>query len=260
MDDGNGGPKKQNSSCGLDLGDRVGVLVSETQYLRSSPEDGGTEDQAGSIQELTRQLVIYADQMKEMRQSLDWFQENLRQEEDHRQAAEQQSAQLSDLCVGQAMQLEVLRDEREALENRWKELHVDMDSRFEVQHQEGQEVEATAAASDNCTLEDLKPDLKGNEASKSRLLEEQKQVLGDQLKEGERLRCSLESKVHALRRQVEQLELSRQIAEETGEMICYQNRAWRLALRLTIQSCFYFLAVYVWLKNFHSEVAVPLPT
>ncbi|CAM6106274.1 unnamed protein product [Calypogeia fissa] len=230
------------------------LVEEEVEVHEKSNTDSQHEHTFAEKEQLSRQVSFFADEVRGLRQNIDEIQLILHNEGEL--SVEHWAKDLHSKCADQSAQLEHLGKQVSMLGKYLKhhlQLSVDLDDKLDKEAEERHKVE-TQLTDLSKTLAITVSTMEKEEEALGEVIQHQKHLLVDQLKEAEKLRHIAEVRVLTLNTQIEQLELVCDAAKSIQSVTKYQGKAFRYGLQTLMQLFLLALGII----TLYSRVAEPL--
>ncbi|BBN16803.1 hypothetical protein MPTK1_7g09410 [Marchantia polymorpha subsp. ruderalis] len=195
------------------------------------------EQSSATTEQLTKQVNSFGDEITELRQSMLQLQQKLLKEVESRSSAEHSIEHFRSICTDQSSKLEHMESRVSILANELEQqlqLKAELEGKLDKEAQERLKVEVRLKDLSHAVLLTASTRERGEEAVEE-LVEKQKILLIDQLKEAEKLRTVAEVRVCTLDKQVEQLEMVCDVSQNIQEILKFQDKALKLGLQTLVQ-------------------------
>ncbi|CAM6102003.1 unnamed protein product [Calypogeia fissa] len=230
------------------------LVEEEVEVHEKSNTDSQYEHTFAEKEQLSRQVSFFADEVCGLRQNIDEIQLILHNEGEL--SVEHWAKDLHSKCADQSAQLEHLGKQVSMLGKYFKhhlQLSVDLDDKLDKEAEERHKVE-TQITDLSKTLAITVSTMEKEEEALGEVIQHQKHLLVDQLKEAEKLRHIAEVRVLTLNTQIEQLEMVYDAAKNIQAVTKYQDKAFRYGLQTLMQLFLLALGII----TLYSRVAEPL--
>ncbi|KAL2613570.1 hypothetical protein R1flu_025262 [Riccia fluitans] len=211
------------------------------------------EQSSAASKQMSEQVRCFDKEINELRESMSQLKHSLLGEIESRSIAEHTVQQFQTVCADQSAKLEQLEAQVSHLARELDEdlkLRAELESKLEREARERLKVETD--------LKDLSQAVTLTEATKEKteealhaLVQQQKNLLVDQLKEAEKLRNVAEVRVVTLDKQAEQLEMVCDVAQNVQEVLRFQDKI----LKLGLQTLFQLLMLVICVSSLYSRIS-----
>ncbi|KAG6550473.1 hypothetical protein Mapa_007947 [Marchantia paleacea] len=233
---------RQNAESQIrDLGSQLSLLHQkverEVELQDEVKKQEHLEQSSSTTEQLSKQVNFFGDEITELRQSMLQLQKKLLQEVESRSSVEHSVEHFRSICTDQSSKLEHLESRVSILANELEQqlqLKAELEGKLDQEAQERLKVEVQLKDLSHAVALTSSTRERGEEAV-GELVEQQKILLIDQLKEAEKLRTVAEVRVCTLDKQVEQLEMVCDVTQNIQEILKFQDKALKFGLQTLVQ-------------------------